>query len=322
MTYAAVMREIGDADVLKFQEISVDRPGPGEALVRQTAIGVNFLDIYFRSGFFKPGQFPFINGFEAAGVIEELGPEVTGLKVGDRVGYQLVVGAYASARIVKTDRLIRLSDTISDVQAAAIMLKGMTAEFLLRRLYQVASSDSVLIHAAAGGVGSLLTQWAKHLGATVIGTVSSKEKMDVARKLGCDYVFSTNEDFVTAVKRDLGEFPVSVFYDGVGQRTFAPSLNLLRTFGWGVLYGWVSGRSGPIDPHALQARSLTVSSPSLGHYTETRDQLQGSADVLFEAVSNGVLESVEPIIYPLKDAGKAHADLEGRKTTGSIVLVP
>ncbi len=318
------MNKTGGTEVFEYTSVDVEDPGPNEVLVRQSAIGVNFLDVYFRSGFFKPGGFPFVNGFEGAGTVEKVGADVTEFSVGDRVGYQLVLGAYADLRVMKTDRLIKLPEHISDTQAAAAMLKGTTAEFLLRRVYQVGKSDTVLVHAAAGGVGTILTQWAKHLGATVIGTVSTEEKAKVARECGCDHVYVTNEseDFVSALQGDLGEHPVSVFYDGVGEATFARSLDVLKNFGWGILYGWASGRVQPIDPHALQARSLTITSPSLGHYTATREQLQTSADALFEAVADGAVRLAEPTTYALAEVGKAHSELEGRQTTGSVVLIP
>lgn len=325
MAQAAAIRVhgCGGPEVLHYEKIDLQKPSAGEILLRQTAIGVNFLDVYFRRGELPIDQFPFTPGHEGAGVVEAVGEGVTKVKVGDRVAYQLVIGGYATHRMVPANRVVRLPDSISDEQAAAMMLKGMTAEYLVRRTYPVKSGDTVLIHAAAGGVGLLLIQWAKHLGATVIGTVSSQKKADFIKHYGCDYpIVYTQADFVEQVKDITKNEGVSVVYDGVGKDTFIQSLDCLKVKGQMILFGWSSGKVPPFDVHSLNAKSLSVANPSVGHYTASREDLLESATALFDVVARGVVKIEVNHRYSLDNAAQAHADLEARKTTGSIVLLP
>lgn len=315
--------EQGTPDVLRYEQVELDKPKAGEVRLRQTAIGVNFLDIYFRNGDFPMPSSPFINGFEAAGVVEEVGEGVTQVYVGQRVAYQLVRGAYAEVRVMSAERLVPLPDSISDQQAAAMMLKGTTAEYLLRRVYPVKAGDIILIHAAAGGVGLLLCQWAKHLGATVIGTVSSEEKADLAKQHGCDYpILYTQENFVERVNQLTDGNGVPVVYDGVGKSTFHHNFDCLATFGVNVLFGWASGKIAPLDPHRLNSKSHVIANPSLGHYTGTRELLLESAQALFDVVSKGAVKVTVKHRYPLAQVARAHTDMEARRTQGSVILVP
>lgn len=312
---------------MAYESVGLPKPAHGEALIRQTAIGVNFLDIYHRRGDAKPpGGLPFVNGFEGAGVIEALGEGCgASLRVGQRVGYTLAMGAYATHRCVPAARLVALPDMLSD-EAAAVLLKGTTAEYLVRRVHAISAADVVLVHAAAGGVGLLISQWAKHLGATVIGVVSSEAKAVAARKIGkCDEVFVASgavPDFAGPIRAALGQTPISVVYDGVAGLTLHQSLGLLRPRGVAVVLGNAGGSAELIDVHSLKARSLTVVSPSLSHYTGSQEDLIASSSAVFAAVQAGWLEIASPNKYELRDAAHAHRALEGRLTTGSVVLCP
>lgn len=313
----------GGPEVLRPIEREVGEPGPGEVRLRQTAVGVNYLDVYVRRGDFGAANGPGQTGFEAAGVVEAAGPEVTEVAVGDRVAYQLVKDAYASARVMPAARLVRLPDDITDETAAAIMLKGMTAEYLLRRFRRVKAGDTILVHAASGGVGTILTQWARHLGATVIGTAGTEEKADRVRANGAHHaVVYTAEDFAPRVLELTGGRGVDVAYDGVGRATFARNFEALAPMGTNALFGWSSGRVDPVDVHALNGRSHEVGNPSLGHYTATRGQIEESAKALFDVVRSGAARIEVEHRYPLGDAARAHADLEARRTSGSILLIP
>ena len=323
MTGVIHIYEQGKPEVLRYEQIDVGEPKSGQVRLRQTAVGVNFLDVYFRNGDFSLPASPFIDGFEAVGIVEAVGEGVTHTKVGQRVAYQMVRGAYAEVRVMSADRLIPLPDSISDEQAAAIMLKGTTAEYLVRRVYSVKPDDTILVHAAAGGVGLLICQWAKHLGSTVIGTVSSKEKAELAKNHGCDYpIIYTQEDFVERVNEVTDGNGVPVIYDGVGKSTFHRNFDCLATFGLNVLFGWASGKVEPLDVHKLNSQSHAVVNPSVGHYTGTRELLEESAAALFEVISKGVVITNVNHRYPLSDAAQAHADLEARQTTGSVILLP
>ena len=323
MAHAIQIYEQGGPDVLRYEPIEVGQPEAGQVRLRQTAIGVNFLDVYFRKGDFPMPGSPFVNGFEAAGVVEEVGEGVTNVQVGQRVAYQLVRGAYADMRTMPAERLVPLPDTISDEQAAAILLKGTTAEYLVRQVYPVKAGDTILVHAAAGGVGLLLCQWAKQLGATVIGTVSSQAKAELVKAHGCDFpIIYTQEDFVERVNHFTGGNGVPVIYDGVGRSTFHRNFDCLATFGVNVLFGWASGKVEPLDVHRLNRKSHVVVNPSVGHYTGTRDRLLESAQALFDVVSKGAVAITTNHQYSLADAAQAHADLEARRTKGSVVLLP
>lgn len=315
----------GGPEMLSYEEVEVGQPGPGEARIRQTAIGLNFIDIYFRTGLYKaPNGLPLIPGGEGAGVVEALGEGVTHLVVGDRVAYSIATGAYAQERLVPADRLVKIPDGISDQQAAAMMLKGMTAEYLLRRTYAVKPGDTILYHAAAGGVGLILGQWAKHLGATVIGTASSPDKIALAKAHGFDHVINYRDtDFVAAVKEITGGSMCEVVYDSVGKDTFPGSLDCLKAFGMFVSFGQSSGPIPPFDISILsQKGSLYATRPTLFKYIATREELEASAKALFDVVLNGAVSIEINQTYALKDVAQAHADLESRKTTGTTVLIP
>jgi NADPH2:quinone reductase len=311
---------------LIWEEVSLPPPGPGEALIRHTAIGVNLIDIYHRSA--VSGQYaiprPAVLGVEGAGIVEVVGPDVTGIAPGDRVAYWMLLGAYAEKRIVPAHRLVKLPDTVSDEVAAAAMVKGTTAQYLLHRVYPVKAGDTLLVHAAAGGVGQLLCQWAKALGATVIGTVGSPEKLAIARGSGCDHVILyRDEDFVARVKEITGGQGVDVVYDSVGQDTFMSSLDCLRPFGMMVNFGQASGPVPPLDVSVLaQKGSLFLAKPTLATVTRTREDIEALANGLFEALASGLIRVDIARRAPLTDAALVHRDLEARRTTGSIVLIP
>lgn len=322
MTHAIRFHQTGGTDVLVWEEIEVGRPGPGEVRLRHRAVGVNYIDIYVRSGL-NPAPLPSGLGTEGAGVVEEVGPGVTEVKVGDRVAYSGgPLGAYSEARIMSADRLIRLPDGISDEQGAAMMLKGMTAQYLIRQTYQVKAGETVLFHAAAGGVGLIACQWAKSLGATVIGTVGSEEKAELAKAHGCDHpIVYTRENFVERLREITGGAMVPVVYDSVGQDTFMASLDCLRPRGLMVLFGQSSGAVDPIDLNILaQKGSLYVTRPTLKTYTEKRADVLAMAQELFDAVLSGAVKIEVNQVYPLKDAAEAHRDLQARITTGSTIL--
>ncbi len=324
MTRAIRFHETGPADVLRWEEVAVGAPGPGEVRLRHTAIGLNFIDTYHRSGLY-PLSLPAVPGMEAAGIVEAVGEGVTEFRPGDRVAYgHAPLGAYAEARLLPAHRLVRLPDSIDDRTAAAMMLKGLTAHYLLRRTYRVLPGDTVLVHAAAGGVGLILCQWASHLGATVIGTVSSQAKAALAQAHGCAHpVVTGEEDFVERVKEVTGGEGVPVVYDSVGADTFERSLDCLGPLGLMVSYGNASGPVAPISPLVLaQKGSLFLTRPTLATYVARREDLLAAADELLAVVGSGAVHIQIQQTYPLAEAARAHRDLEGRRTTGSSVLLP
>ena len=324
MTRAIRIHRPGGPEVLVVEDVATPPPRANEARVRHTAIGVNFIDVYFRTGLYPPGDHPFTPGMEAAGVIEALGPGVQGFAVGDRVAYaSRPLGAYAEARNMPADRLVKLPANVDDATAAAILLKGMTAEYLLCRTFAVDRAHTILVHAAAGGVGSLLCQWARHLGATVIGTVGTEAKATEARAHGCQHaIVYTRESFVARVAEITAGRGVDVVYDSVGITTFLASFECVRTRGMVVSFGQSSGPPPPIELSLLAKRSLFLTRPGLPDYVARRDELEASAARVFDLVARGVLRVRVGQTYPLADAARAHRDLEGRKTTGSSLLIP
>jgi NADPH2:quinone reductase len=324
MPKAIRFHETGGPEVLRFEDIEVGPPAPDEAQVRHTAIGLNFIDVYDRTGLY-PTPLPSGLGREAAGVVTAVGRKVKGVRVGNRVAYVLQKpGAAAEIINVAADRLVRIPTGVSDQQAAAIMLKGMTAQYLLRRTYRVAKGDFILVHAAAGGVGLLLCQWAKSLGAKVIGVVGSEAKADIARKHGCRYVLISGQDDIVARVREItrGE-GVAVVYDSVGKDVFMPSLDCLKRLGMLVTFGNSSGPVPPFAPLELSRRgSLFLTRPTLFHYTATRPELESAAKELFAVVKSRKVKVQIGQTYPLAEAARAYADLEARRTTGSTVLIP
>ena len=321
MTKAIRIHQTGGPDVLKWEDVDVAAPGVGEALIRQTAAGLNFIDTYQRSGLY-PVALPAIMGNEGAGVVEVVGEGVTEVKPGDRVAYHSAPGAYAEQRIVPSWLLAKLPDDISDQQGASMMLKGGTAQYLLRQTYSVQEGDTIVVHAAAGGVGLIICQWAKHLGATVIGTVGSDEKAALAKAHGCDHaIVYSREDFKAQVKEITGGKGVPVVYDSVGKDTFMRSLECLRPRGLMVSFGNASGPPDPLNVLALsQKGSLFLTRPTLGHYTPNHAAVQRVANDLFNVVLSGAVKIEINQTYPLQNAAQAHRDLESRKTTGSTVL--
>ena len=321
MTKAIRIHETGGPDVLKWEDVDVPAPGAGEALVRQTAAGLNFIDTYQRSGLY-PIALPAIMGNEGAGVVEAVGDGVTEVKPGDRVAYHSAPGAYAEQRIVPSWLLAKLPDGISDQQGASMMLKGGTAQYLLRQIHNVQAGETIVIHAAAGGVGLIVCQWAKHLGATVIGTVGSDEKAALAKAHGCDHaIVYTRENFTARVKEITNGKGVPVVYDSVGKDTFMGSLDCLQPRGLMVSFGNASGPPDPLNVLALsQKGSLFLTRPTLGHYTPDHGAVLKVANDLFDVVSSGAVKIEINQTYPLQDAAQAHRDLESRKTTGSTVL--
>jgi NADPH:quinone reductase len=322
MVQAIRIHKTGGPEVLSWDEVTVGKPGPGEALIRQTAVGLNFIDTYNRGGIY-PVPMPSVLGNEAAGVIEELGSGVTDLKVGDRVAYgNAPIGSYAEARLIPAGRLVKVPDGVTDHQAAAIMLKGLTAQYLLRQTYRVKPGETILFHAAAGGVGSLACQWARHLGVTVIGTCSTS-KVALAKAHGATYVIDyTKEDFVKRVAEITDGKKVPVVYDSIGKDTFLKSLDCLAPLGLLASFGQSSGLVEPFSINILTGKgSLYVTRPTLAHYVPTTEKLRACAKEMFDLVAAGVLKVEIGQTYPLKDAAQAHRDLEGRKTTGSTVLV-
>jgi len=324
MPRAIRIHETGGPEVLRWEEVAVGDPGPGEIRVRHTAIGLNFIDTYHRSGLYKV-PLPTVLGQEAAGEVTAVGPGVGDLAPGDRVAYGTgPLGAYALERVMPAEKVVKLPDGVDERTAAAIMLKGMTAQYLLRQTYRVQSGQTVLIHAAAGGVGQIACQWAKHLGARVIGTVGSAGKAELARRLGCDHVVNTSEeDFVARVREITGGKGVPAVYDGVGKATWLGSMDCLERRGMLVMFGNASGAVPPLDIILLsQKGSLYLTRPTLGSYTATRDELLACAGELFDVVRSGAVRITIAQTYPLADAAQAHRDLEGRRTTGSTVLLP
>lgn len=325
MSKAIRIFETGGPDVLLWRDVDVAAPGRGEVRLRQSAVGLNYIDVYHRGGLYPLAELPAVIGMEGAGVVEDLGPEVTGFEVGQRVAYAgLPPGAYAQERLIPAHRLIALPDGIDDRQAAAMMLKGMTAHYLIRRTYRLQKGDTILVHAAAGGVGSILCQWAKHLGATVIGTVGSDEKAALAGANGCDHaIVYSRENFPERVSEITGGDGVAAVYDSVGRATFEGSLDCLRPFGVMVSFGNASGPVAPFDPAFLGAKgSLFLTRPTLMTYTAKRQDLVAAAEELFDVVLSGQVKIAIHQTYPLAEAAQAHLDLEARKTKGSTVLIP
>jgi NADPH:quinone reductase len=324
MSKAIRIHAVGGPEVLSLEDVEVGEPAAGEVRLRQHACGLNFIDVYHRTGLY-PLPLPSGIGLEGAGVVEALGPGVSGLKVGDRVAYAGgPVGGYAQVRRIPADRLIKLPDAISFETGAAMMLQGLTAAYLLRKTYRVQPGDPVLIHAAAGGVGLIACQWAKALGATVIGTVSTEAKAAIAKAHGCDHVILYSREDVAKRVRELtnGE-GVAVVYDGVGKDTFTASLDSLRIRGMLVSYGNASGPVPPFDPLILSAKgSLFITRPTLMHHIAKRAELEELAGELIALVESGKLKIEVNHRYPLADVASAHRDLEARKTTGSVVLLP
>lgn len=321
---AIVMDRHGGPEVLQMRTVGVPDPGPGEVRIRQRAIGVNYIDVYCRTGYFDLAPLPGIPGMEAAGVIEAKGGEVTQFRVGERVGYACApTGAYTELRTMSAELLIGLPETITTELAAASLLKGITASFLLHEVYALKAGDTVLVHAAAGGVGLILCQWAASLGATVIGTTSTEEKAARAREAGCAHVIvHARESFVEAVERITGGRGVDAVYDAVGRATFEGSLRSLRPKGRLVSFGQASGDIGAYEIGKLAAGSVTLSRPNYGHYTDSAEAVRRHASRLFEAIARRAVTLREPTRYALSDASQAHADLEARRTTGSLILVP
>lgn len=322
MTHAITIASYGGPEVLSWQPVDVPEPGPGEVVLKHTAVGLNFIDVYERTGLY-PNKLPFGLGREAAGVVEAVGPNVSDLVVGDRVAYTLgSAGAYSERRVAPADRLVKLPDGIRDTVAAAIMLKGLTAQALLRRTYKVERGDTVLIHAAAGGVGLILTQWAKHLGARVVAVVGSAEKATLVREHGADLALLVDDDWVRAARDYTRGQGVEVVYDSVGQATFMRSLDCLRPLGMMVTFGNASGPVAPFAPLELAKRgSLFVTRPTLFHYISTRPMLTRAAEELFAVVQEGAVRVHIGQTYALQNAAQAHRDLEARKTVGSTVLL-
>ncbi|MVA97820.1 NADPH:quinone reductase [Nitratireductor sp. CAU 1489] len=325
MPKAIVIRAHGGPQVLSYEDVATAEPGKGEVRVRNRAVGLNFIDVYFRTGLYPaPNGLPFTPGNEGAGEVIAVGEGVENLQPGDRVAYAGTLGAYAEERLIAADRLVRTPEAISDEQAAAMMLKGMTAEYLLRRTFKVKPGDTILYHAAAGGVGLIVGQWAKHLGATVIGTASTPEKIALALAHGYDHVIDySKEDFVARVREITGGRMCDVVYDSVGKDTFPASLDCLRPMGMFVSFGQ---SSGPIPSFNLailsQKGSLFATRPTLFTYVAERANLESAAANLFSVVAGGAVKIEINQRYALADAAKAHADLEGRKTTGTSILLP
>ncbi|MBX3665503.1 MAG: quinone oxidoreductase [Burkholderiales bacterium] len=323
MPHVIRIHQNGGPEQMQWEGAAVADPGPGEVRVRNTAVGLNYIDTYHRSGLY-PMPLPLVLGSEGAGVVEAVGPKVREFKVGDRVAYAQPIGAYAEVLIRPVARLVKIPAGIKDETAAAMMLKGMTAWYLCRRTYRVKKGDTIVVHAAAGGVGQILCQWAKHLGATVIGTVGSDEKAALAKKAGCRHVVVTSREKlserVKAVTRGKG---VPVVYDGVGKDTFMESLDCLSPLGLMVSFGNASGAVSPVNIGILaQKGSLFLTRPTLVNYVSAREDLLTAARELFAVVKKGAVKITINQRYPLREAAQAHRDLEARRTTGSTVLLP
>ncbi len=325
MVAAVRVHKAGGPEVLTLDDIEVPAPGPNQVKLKQHAIGVNFIDTYFRMGMYpSPVGMPFVAGNEGAGEVIAVGEGVTDIKVGDRVGYVTPLGAYAAERLLPADRAVKLPDNISYEQAASMMLKGMTVQYLLNRTFKVGKGTIILMHAAAGGVGLIACQWANHLGATVIGTVGSKEKAELAKKNGAHHtILYRDEDFVAKVKEITSGKLCDVVYDGIGNDTFPKSLDCIRPLGMFVSFGSASGPIKAFDINLLQHKgSLFATRPTLNHYAAKREDLLATAQDLFDKVGSGAVKIPASQTYKLKDAAQAHKDLEGRGTTGSTILVP
>ncbi|MEI7680462.1 MAG: quinone oxidoreductase [Betaproteobacteria bacterium] len=323
MAHAIRITEFGGTDKLRWEEVAVGEPGPGQVRVRNTAVGLNFIDTYHRTGLY-PNQLPLTLGMEGAGVVEKVGPKVKDFKVGDRVAYANPIGAYADVLLRPTERLVKIPAGVDDKVAASVMLKGMTAWYLCKRTYKVKKGDTIVVHAAAGGVGQILCQWAKALGATVIGTVGSDAKAVIAKKCGCKHVIVIpREDLVARVKAITKGKGVPVVYDGIGKDTWDASLDCLAPRGMMVSFGNASGPVTQINPGILAAKgSLFLTRPTLFHYVASRPELLAAARDLFSMIKSKKVKISVNQTYPLRDAARAQADLESRKTTGSTVLIP
>ncbi|KQP34922.1 quinone oxidoreductase [Methylobacterium sp. Leaf100] len=324
MPKAIRVHEYGDPEVMRYEDVTVAEPGPGQIRVRQSAIGVNFIDIYFRSGAYKVPQLPFTPGNEGAGTVVSVGEGVTEFRAGERVAYGSAAGTYAEEVVIQASAAVHLADGVEDTTAAAMMLKGLTAEYLLHRTYRVKAGDTILFHAAAGGVGLIACQWAKHLGATVIGTVGSTEKAELARANGCDHVILyRDEDFSARVKEITGGKGVPVVYDGVGRDTFPASLDCISPLGLFVSFG---SASGPVDDFSLallgQKGSLYATRPSLFAHAGKRETLDAMAKNLFSVVASGAVTIPVHAQAKLSEAPQVHRDLASRKTTGATVMIP
>jgi NADPH2:quinone reductase len=322
MTKAIRIHEHGGPEALRWDEVESGAPAAGQALIRQTAAGLNFIDVYHRIGLYPVPSLPAVIGNEGAGVVEAVGDGVTSVQVGDRVAYCMSLGSYTERRVFDADRLVKIPDGITDHQAAAMMLKGCTVQYLVKTIYPIAPGDTILLHAAAGGVGLIACQWAKHLGATVIGTVGSDEKAELARAHGCDHtIVYTRENIVERVKALTDGAGVPVVYDSVGKDTFIASLDCLQPRGLMVSYGNASGPVDPFSPGLLAVRgSLFLTRPTLASYIGTRDELDASAADLFGVVESGAVKIAVSQTFPLEEAAQAHRALEARETTGSTVL--
>jgi NADPH2:quinone reductase len=323
MTKAIQIHQTGGPEVLKWQEIQVGDPGSSQVRLKQTVCGLNYIDVYGRTGLYPVAEFPAILGMEAVGIVEAVGDGVDSLVVGDRVAYAMQIGAYAESRLIDADKLVKLPDNIKDKTAAAMMLKGLTAHYLLFRTYPVKKGDTILVYAAAGGVGLILCQWAKLLGATVIGCVGSDEKAALAKANGCDHtILYRHEDIPTRVRELTGGKGVAAVYDSIGKATFEASLDSLQPFGVLATYGNASGPVDPFSPGVLAPKgSLYVTRPTLGTHVATRELLEEGANRLFQVVGAGDVSIQVNQSFALADCAKAHQELESRNTTGSTVLV-
>jgi len=321
MPHAIRVHETGGPEVLHWEDVEVAEPGPGQVRLRQEAAGLNFIDVYHRTGLYKQ-ELPFTPGVEGAGVVEAVGPDVTGVSVGDRVAYAGPIGGYAEERLIDASRVVRLRESIPSEQAAAMMLQGLTAHMLLYGVHRVQAGETILVHAAAGGVGLIMCQWAKALGATVIGTVGSDEKAELARAHGCDHpIVYTRQDFVAEVDRITNGAKLPVVYDGVGRDTFMKSLDCLHRRGMMASFGNASGPVDSFSPGILaQKGSLFLTRPTMYDYVATREELEQAAGDLFDVVGSGKVKIEVKQRFALKDAAEAHRALESRKTSGSTIL--
>lgn len=324
MTRAIRIEKTGGPEVLSFGEVTLKAPGDGEVRVRNTAIGVNFIDVYHRTGLYKI-PLPSGLGLEAAGVVEAVGANVSRFKAGDRVAYASgPLGAYSEAHNIVATRAVKIPDGVDDAVAAALLLKGLTAHYLLRRTHRVSAGETILFHAAAGGVGQIAVQWARHLGATVIGTVGNDNKVELVKSLGCHHVIvSSRENIASRVREITGGKGVPVAYDSVGRDTFVATLDSLSPLGLFVSFGNASGPVPAFEPGLLSAKgSLFFTRPTLANYVSTPQELDTAAGELFDLVARGVIRKAEPKRFPLSQAADAHRALESRQTTGSLVLIP
>ncbi len=324
MAHAIRVHEYGGPEMMKWEEVEVGAPGPGQIKVKHQAVGVNYIDTYHRTGLYKQPALPFTLGMEGAGDVTAVGAGVTDLKVGDRVAYAQPIGAYATERLMPAERAVKMPEGVDYKTAAAMMLQGMTVRYLIRKTYKVGPDTTLLWHAAAGGVGLIACQWAKHLGATIIGTAGSDEKCKLAKDAGATHTINyKTENFPERVKEITGGKMCDVVYDSVGKDTYPASLDCLKPLGLFVTFGNASGSIAGIDPGALAAKgSLYVTRPSLMSYVASRADLVETANDLFDVVKKGIVKIAINHTYPLKEAAQAHRDLEARKTTGSIILLP